>query len=94
MVAHVLRLRLALLAGSLRGDRGWRNALTLLAAVAATIVVCIAVLGLASAPLATARTVIVLSGAATFIAFLIGPPMIAWLRARPRTLWLGLRFGG
>ena len=73
MVAHVLRLRLALLAGSLRGDRGWRNALTLLAAVAATIVVCIAVLGLASAPLATARTVIVLSGAATFIAFLIGP---------------------
>ncbi|MFD5215983.1 hypothetical protein [Microbacterium sp. NPDC058345] len=73
MVAHVLRLRLALLAGSLRGDRVWRNALTMIAAIAVTAVVCTATLGLAGAPLATARTVIVLGGAAMFVAFLLGP---------------------
>ncbi|WP_309129063.1 hypothetical protein [Microbacterium sp.] len=73
MVAHVLRLRLALLAGSLRGDRVWRSALTMLAAIAVTVMVCMATLGLGSAPEATARTVIVLGGAATFLAFLLGP---------------------
>ncbi|GAA3943518.1 hypothetical protein [Microbacterium soli] len=73
MVAHVLRLRLALLAGAVRGERPVRAVLALVATVAVTAAICIAVLGLGSAPLPTARTVIVLSSAAAFVAFLLGP---------------------
>lgn len=73
MVAHVLRLRLALLIGALRGARPLRTALALAATVAVTVVVCVAVLGLGSAPAPTARAVIVLGSAATLIAFLVAP---------------------
>ena len=64
MVAHVLRLRLALMLGALRGDRVVRIVVGLLALAAATVAVCTAVLSLADAPLAVARTVLVLGGAA------------------------------
>ncbi|SJN34620.1 putative integral membrane transport protein [Microbacterium esteraromaticum] len=73
MAAHVLRLRLTLLAGVLRGEHLWRTVLALAAAAAVTVAVCIAVLGLGSAPLSTARTVIVLGAAASFLAFFLGP---------------------
>ncbi len=73
MVAHVLRLRFALLVGALRGERPVRNALAFIAAAVVTVVVCHAVLGLGEAPLSTEGAVLVLGGAATFLAFLIGP---------------------
>lgn len=73
MVAHVLRLRLALIAGALRGERPVRTVLALMATMAVTIAICVAVLGLSGAPVATARTVIVLSAAAAFVAFFLGP---------------------
>ncbi|MGM1016798.1 MAG: hypothetical protein ACQEW8_04595 [Actinomycetota bacterium] len=73
MVAHVLRLRLALLVGALRGARTVRSVLGLLATAAATTVVCIAALSLIDAPAPVARTVIVLGSAAVFLGFLIGP---------------------
>ncbi|BDZ37758.1 hypothetical protein [Microbacterium suwonense] len=73
MVAHVLRLRLALLAGAFRRERLVRSVLGLLVTVAVTVAVCIAVLGLGSAPVATSRTLIVLSAAAAFLAFLLAP---------------------
>ncbi|WP_193596461.1 hypothetical protein [Microbacterium sp. YJN-G] len=76
MVAHVLRLRLDLLAGALRGERPGRSAIALLATIAVTVSVCIAVLGLGAAPLATARTVTVLSAAAAFVAFFLAPMII------------------
>ncbi|WP_298861977.1 hypothetical protein [Microbacterium sp.] len=77
MVAHVLRLRLALLAGALRGERLVRSVLATLAVAAFTVAVCIAVLGLAEAPLPTARTIIVLGSAATFVAFFLAPMLTA-----------------
>ncbi|WP_406245921.1 hypothetical protein ACI7YT_12835 [Microbacterium sp. M] len=73
MVAHVLRLRIALLFGALRGNHLTRTIFGLLGIVAATVIVCIAVLSLADATTAVARTVIVLGGAAVFLAFLVGP---------------------
>lgn len=73
MVAHVLRLRLALLAGALRGERLVRSVLALLVTAAMTAAVCVAVLSLGDAPLPTARTIIVLSSAAAFLAFFLGP---------------------
>ncbi|MFB7251712.1 hypothetical protein [Microbacterium sp. NPDC056234] len=73
MVAHVLRLRIALLFGALRGNHVTRTIVGLLGIVAATVIVCIAVLSLADATTAVARTVIVLGGAAVFLAFLVGP---------------------
>lgn len=73
MVAHVLRLRLALMLGALRGDRVVRTVVGLLALAAATVAVCTAVLSLADAPLAVARTVLVLGGAASLLGFLVGP---------------------
>lgn len=73
MVAHVLRLRLDLLAGALRGERLGRSIVALVATIAVTIVFCIAVIGLGDAPLATARTVAVLSAAAAFLAFFLAP---------------------
>lgn len=44
--------------------------------VAATVVVCLAVLSLSTAPVAVARTVIVLGGAALLLGFLIGPILV------------------
>ncbi|WP_460801736.1 hypothetical protein [Microbacterium sp. GXF6406] len=73
MAAHVLRLRLALMLGALRGDRAVRTVIGMLALIAATIAVCIALLSLADAPVSVARTVIVLGGAAALLGFLIGP---------------------
>lgn len=73
MVAHVLRLRLALLAGALRGARPLRTVIAFLATAAVTVVVCIAVLGLGSAPEPAARAVLVLGSAATLLAFLVAP---------------------
>ncbi|UWF76892.1 MULTISPECIES: hypothetical protein [Microbacterium] len=73
MVAHVLRLRLALLVGALRGERPVRTALGFAIAVVLTVAVCVAVLGLDDAPAPVARAVIVLGGAAAFLAFLVGP---------------------
>ena len=65
MAAHVLRLRLALLLGSVRGDRRIRTLISLAAVIAVTAVVCIAVFSLAAAPVPVARAVTVLGGAAT-----------------------------
>jgi len=59
--------------GALRGERAVRTGLGLLALIAATVVVCAAVLSLADAPLPVARTVIVLGGAAILLGFLLGP---------------------
>ena len=76
MAAHVLRLRLALLLGSLRGERRTRSLLALAAVVAITVVVCVSVHTLADAPLAVARTVTVLGGAGIMLGFLIGPILV------------------
>ncbi|WP_426181793.1 hypothetical protein [Microbacterium sp. TWP3-1-2b2] len=73
MAAHVLRLRLTLMLGALRGGRALRTVLGLVAVVIVTVAVCIAVLSLADAPLAVARAVIVLGGTAVLLGFLIGP---------------------
>ncbi|MEJ1088348.1 hypothetical protein WDU99_08470 [Microbacterium sp. Mu-80] len=73
MVAHVLRLRLALLVGAARGEHAVRRVLALLASIAVTVAVCIAIIGLGSAPLPTAYTVLVLGAAATFLAFFLAP---------------------
>ncbi|GGM54761.1 hypothetical protein [Microbacterium saperdae] len=76
MVAHVLRLRLALLIGSLRGDRRGRTLVTLAALAAVTVAVCIAVHTLGGAPVPVARTVTVLGGVALIIGFLVGPILV------------------
>lgn len=76
MAAHVLRLRFALLVGSLRGERRVRTLITFAAVLAVTIAVCIAVLSLADAPLAAGRTVAVLGGSAVLLGFLVGPVLI------------------
>lgn len=73
MVAHVLRLRLALLVGATRGEHGVRRVLALLASVVVTVAVCIAIVGLGSGPLPTAHTVLVLGAGATFLAFFLAP---------------------
>ena len=76
MAAHVLRLRLALLLGSLRGDRRVRTLITFGAVIAVTVVVCIAVFSLAGAPVPVARAVTVLGGAALLLGFLVGPILV------------------
>jgi ABC-2 type transport system permease protein len=73
VVAHVLRLRAALLFGAVRGHHAVRTAAGLLVVMVATVIVCIAVLSLGDATTGVARTVIVLGGAAVFLAFLVGP---------------------
>ncbi|MBN8206983.1 hypothetical protein JF550_13595 [Microbacterium esteraromaticum] len=73
MVAHVLRLRLALLVGAAHGEHGVRRVLALLASAAITVAVCIAILSMGSAPLPTAQAVLVLGAAATFISFVLAP---------------------
>ncbi len=59
--------------GALRGERAVRTVVGLVVLVAVTVVVCMAVLSLADAPLPAARTVIVLGGAAVLLGFLFGP---------------------
>ena len=76
MAAHVLRLRFALLLGSLRGDRRVRTLVTFGAVIAVTVVVCIAVFSLAGAPVPVARAVTVLGGAALLVGFLVGPILV------------------
>ena len=76
MAAHVLRLRFALLIGSLRGERRVRSIVTFLAVVAVTVVVCLAVFSLAGAPVPVARAVTVLGGAALLLGFLVGPILV------------------
>ncbi|UYO96076.1 hypothetical protein OED01_10715 [Microbacterium sp. M28] len=73
MVAHVLRLRIALLIGALRGHHVARTVIGVLGIAAVTVIVCMAVLSLADVSTDVARTVIVLGGAAVFLAFLVGP---------------------
>jgi ABC-2 type transport system permease protein len=76
VAAHVLRLRLALLIGTLRGERRVRSLLWLAGVVAITVIVCLSILTLADAPLAVARTVTVLGGAAIMLGFLVGPILV------------------
>lgn len=76
MAAHVLRLRFALLLGSLRGERRTRALIGLVAVVAVTVVVCTAVLSLADASVPVARAVTVLGGAALLLGFLVGPVLV------------------
>lgn len=76
MAAHVLRLRFALLLGSLRGDRRIRTLVTFGAVIAVTVVVCLAVFSLATAPVPVAHAVTVLGGAALFLGFLVGPILV------------------
>jgi ABC-2 type transport system permease protein len=60
----------------LRGERRVRTLITLAAVVAVTAAVCVAVLTLADAPVAAARTVAVLGGAAILLGFLVGPILV------------------
>ncbi|MDN3443723.1 hypothetical protein [Microbacterium sp. APC 3901] len=76
MAAHVLRLRAALLIGSLRDERRVRTLAMLTLVVILTAVVCAAVLSLDDAPVAVARTVIVLGSAALLLGFLVGPILV------------------
>ena len=76
MAAHVLRLRFALLVGSLRGERRVRTLVTFVAVIALTVVVCLAVVTLGEAPIAVARAVIVLGGGALLLGFLVGPILV------------------
>jgi len=76
VAAHVLRLRAALLIGSLRGERRVRTLVMLAVIVVLTAVVCAAVLSLDDAPVVVARTVIVLGSAALLLGFLVGPILV------------------
>ncbi|MEW1963229.1 hypothetical protein AB0269_12290 [Microbacterium sp. NPDC077644] len=59
--------------GALRGDRVVRTIAGFVVLAAVTVIVCVALLSLADAPLPVARTVIVLGGAAAVLGFLVGP---------------------
>jgi ABC-2 type transport system permease protein len=76
VAAHVLRLRAALLIGALRGERRVRALVMLVIVALITAVVCAAVLSLDDAPVAVARTVIVLGSAALLLGFLVGPVLV------------------
>lgn len=76
MVAHVLRLRLALLFGSLRRERRMRSIGLGIVVAIVTAVVCLAVLTLADERAATAGTVIVMGSAAVLLGFLVGPILV------------------
>ncbi len=75
MVAHVLRLRLALLLGALRGTPGHvaRNITGLVLLAAATAAACWALLTLRSAPTDVVLAVMVLGGSALTLGFAIAP---------------------
>lgn len=59
--------------GVFRGERVVRTVIGFIVLSAATAAVCVAILSLADAPPAVARTVLVLGGAAIFLGFLLGP---------------------
>lgn len=75
MVAHVLRLRLALLVGALQGSRTqrWREIGGLVILVATTAVACWALSTLRNAPLDVVSAVTVLGGAVVTLGFLLAP---------------------
>ena len=77
MAAHVLRLRIALLVGALRGDSAHvrRTVLALLLLIAATAVACWAVLTLRDAATTVVLAVIVLGGSAVSLGFALAPRM-------------------
>ncbi|MDG9349807.1 hypothetical protein OLF82_11025, partial [Streptococcus pneumoniae] len=64
MVAHVLRLRLAMMLGALRGDRRdvIRRSLGVIVLIAATVVAAMSAAGLADAGRLTTAVVTVLAG--------------------------------
>ncbi|WP_101844765.1 hypothetical protein [Zhihengliuella sp. ISTPL4] len=76
MAAHVLRLRVALLLGALRGEHRARVLLSFGAVVAVTVVVCVAVFSLSDAPVPVSSAVTVLGGAAVLLGFLVGPVLV------------------
>ncbi|MDY0909343.1 hypothetical protein [Microbacterium sp. CFBP9034] len=75
MAAHVLRLRIALLFGALRGDGGhvFRAVLALVLLIAATAAACWAVLTLRDAQTEVVLAVTVLGGAAVTLGFALAP---------------------
>lgn len=75
MAAHVLRLRLALLVGALRGDARHvaRTIVGLVLLTAATVLGCWALLTLRDVPTETAEAVIVFGGAAVMGGFALAP---------------------
>ncbi len=77
MVAHVLRLRAALLVGALRGDSTQvvRAALGAVALVALGIIGCLGILSLADASAERAGTVMVWTGSALVLAFALAPAL-------------------
>lgn len=78
MVAHVLRLRTALLLGALRGDRRAvaRSIVGLVLLIVATTAACIAVLSLDDASIDVARVVVVLGGSAVTLGFALTPIVV------------------
>ncbi len=76
MVAHLLRLRLALLLGALRGRNGVRRVLSVVLVALAACGAGVAVLSLATAPVEVSRTVIVLAVAAVFLGYLVVPFLV------------------
>ncbi|MFZ8466581.1 hypothetical protein ACO1MK_14880, partial [Staphylococcus aureus] len=77
MVAHVLRLRLAMMLGALRGDRDHvlRRAVGLFVLVAGTVFATINVAALADSDRLTTSVVTVLAGSAVTLGFAIAPPL-------------------
>ncbi|MGN8024863.1 hypothetical protein [Microbacterium sp. 22242] len=75
MVAHVLRLRVVLALGALRGDRSrvTRAAVALVLTTAATLVAVFAVRSLADTSEAAAHTVVVLGDSAVVLGFFVAP---------------------
>ncbi|MDA4894869.1 hypothetical protein PFZ55_49215 [Streptomyces sp. MS2A] len=77
MVAHVLRLRLMLLVGALRGDRERviRSVVGFLLTAAATLVTVLAVTSLGESTPNSARTVVVLGGSAIVLGYFLAPAL-------------------
>ncbi|MGZ8805419.1 MAG: hypothetical protein ACXWZG_08980, partial [Microbacterium sp.] len=78
MAAHVLRLRIALLLGALRGDSAHvsRAVIGLLLLAGATTVACWALLTLGDAPTDVVLAVIVLAGSAVTLGFALAPLIV------------------
>jgi ABC-2 type transport system permease protein len=78
VAAHVLRLRIALLVGALRGDSAHvsRAVIGLLLLVGATTVACWALLTLGDAPTDVALAVIVFAGSAVTLGFALAPLIV------------------
>jgi ABC-2 type transport system permease protein len=75
VVAHVLRLRAALLLGALRGNRRTvlRTTTGIVLLAVATVAACVAVLSLSKASWDVARVVVVLGGAGVTLGFALAP---------------------